>query len=674
MPNQPKHLSRLPRRFELDRAPYDRRKYDLSDPAPQYALGIVDPVLSPDGTMAAFTAIGDLWIVDLPNGVPEKLTDDPFVDLSPSWSPDGQKIAFVSDRGGKSDIWTLTLDTLEMVQITDSAKPVSAPDWSPDGSKIAYLSDALLTVFTVATVNTIDIPTRNVEVISTPIFGPSAPEWSPDGSKIALVERYAFTNRFREGINAIHLLPASGDSDPVWVYPVPGKSLGRRQWNRLAWAEDGTIVYRMDGGLWSVHLSSDGTFGEPTLIAETGENPSWSSDGTSIIYADGARLKKYDATTQETSVLNVKPIWSQYKPDDQLTVRVTHLFDGTGDDYLTDVDIHIINGTITSIHPIGAEPIFGTLIDATGKTAIPGLIESHTHQSTNLGMALGETWLSHGITTVRETGDDPYHAVERREAIASGRRPGPRVFTAGPLNEGARVSYGVSETAGTIEQSQLAMRLSDDLQLDMFKSYVRQDYDTQKAVIALAHASGIPVSSHELYPAVANGIDNMEHLSATSRRGYSLKQSRTGRAYQDVVSLIVESGVVVTPTLTLETRRGTRDVTNQKNTLREIVEAGGKIVAGTDSPFVPFAESLHTEIAAYVDAGISESRALRSATSDAADALGVGDQLGRIVPGALADMVILDGDPLSDISATRSISIVIQNGIIVFTSEDGGSR
>ena len=158
------------------------------------------------------------------------------------------------------------------------------------------------------------------------------------------------------------------------------------------------------------------------------------------------------------------------------------------------------------------------------------------------------------------------------------------MFTAGPLNEGARVSYGVSETVGTVERAKDSMRLSDDLQLDFYKSYVRQDYTVQKAAIKMAHESGIPVTTHELYPSVANGLDQMEHFGATSRRGYSLKISALGYSYQDVVSLISESGLVVTPTLALMTRLGTQNTGPMGATLKAIVDNGGKIVAGTDSP------------------------------------------------------------------------------------------
>jgi Tol biopolymer transport system component len=91
----------------LDRTPYVRRSYDFFSPTPKQALGIIDPILSPDGTQAAFAALGDLWHADLTTGVTKQLTDDVYIDISPSWSPDGERIAWVTDRSGIADVYTI---------------------------------------------------------------------------------------------------------------------------------------------------------------------------------------------------------------------------------------------------------------------------------------------------------------------------------------------------------------------------------------------------------------------------------------------------------------------------------------------------------------------------------------------------------------------------------------
>lgn len=649
-------------RVTLDRTPYARRSYDFLDQTPNKALGIIDPILSPDASQAAFAALGDIWHSDLVTGVTKQLTDDVAIDISPSWSPDGERIAWVSDRGGIANVWVMTLRDGSVTQVSNVDKPASAPIWSPDGSKIAYLKDEGSSVFVSATINVIDLANGRVSVISEPMFGPSTPAWSPDGSKLVVTHRDPASSRFREGFNELYVLPADGNGEKFFVAPVPGKSLGRRQHNRPAWSTSGEMVYRLDGALWSVPMAADGTLGEARRIAFAGENPSWSADGSKLIYLDGATIKLFDKASGQTRDLDIQPEWVQVRPTESMTIRAGRLFDGVNDGTRSSVDIVIQNGVITDVREAGLGQVVGTFIDASDKFVMPGLIESHTHQSINQGVMLGELYLCNAITTVRETGDDPYHAVERREAEASGRRPGPRVFTAGPLNEGTRISYGVSETVESDERVRDSMRLSTALKLDMYKSYVRQDYNAQKRAIELAHASGIPVTSHELYPAVANGIDQLEHLAATSRRGYSLKESRLNIAYQDVIELSTKSRVVITPTMALSERGS--DLDAQKATLLKIVNGGGRIVAGTDSPFVSFADSLHRELEIYVEAGLSTSQALRSATGDAADALGAGNQLGKIARGYLADLVILDGNAIEDITRVRAINTVIKNGAV----------
>ena len=653
-------------RVSLDRTPYARREYVFNDPQERKALGIIDPALSPDGSRLAFAALGDLWLVELPQGQPRRLLDDEYIDISPNWSTDGRHLAFVSDRAGKADIWTLEPDTGTLSRISDTPRPANSPVWSPDGGRIAYLTDVGNSVFISATVNVLDLASGRDEVISEAIFGPSAPVWSPDGTQIAVYARMPMNSRFREGLNVINLLPADGNGEARFISPVPGRTLGRRQFNRPAWSSAGDFVYRMDGALWHMNLAADGTMGESRLLAQSGENPAWSADGSRLVFLDGASLHLYDATSGTTTELNVQPLWRQHLPQTAMTLRAGSLFDGSSDRLRNSLDVVIENGMITAVRPAGSGPVVGRLLDATGQVVIPGLIEGHAHQSLSQGIALGELFLCHGITSVRETGVDPYFAVERREAEAAGRRAGPRVFTAGPLNEGARVSYGVSETVETFARADDAARLSAELGLDMYKSYVRQDYAVQKHAISLAHQAGIPVSSHELYPAVANGVDQMEHFGATSRRGFSLKSSRFNVSYQDVIALINASGMVVIPTLALSEGPG-RDISAQHQTLREIINGGGRIMAGTDSPFVPHAVSLHRELEIYAEAGIPPARVLRTATADAAEAIGAGNQLGRIAPGYMADLVILDGNPFDAMSNIRSIHTVIKNGEVVST-------
>src|SRR5262249_3394429 len=96
-----------------------------------------------------------------------------------------------------------------------------------------------------------------------------------------------------------------------------------------------------------------------------------------------------------------------------------------------------------------------------------------------------------------------------------------------------------------------------------------------------------------------------------------------------------------------------------RRTVAAVVAAGGKIIAGTDSPIIPYGLGLHSELLHFVEAGMRPFQALQTATSGAADALGVSDDLGSIEPGKLADLVFVGGDPLHDIRAARDVRRVM---------------
>ena len=105
------------------------------------------------------------------------------------------------------------------------------------------------------------------------------------------------------------------------------------------------------------------------------------------------------------------------------------------------------------------------------------------------------------------------------------------------------------------------------------------------------------------------------------------------------------------------------------STVRRVVDAGGLVLAGTDSPIVPYGVSLHTELENYVDGGLSPYEALQTATVVPARALGLGDELGSVAPGMLADLVMVAGNPLEDIRDARRVLVVVKNGQ-VFTIEE----
>ena len=212
------------------------------------------------------------------------------------------------------------------------------------------------------------------------------------------------------------------------------------------------------------------------------------------------------------------------------------------------------------------------------------------------------------------------------------------------------------------------------------------------------------VTSHEIYPAIAYGIDGLEHVAGTSRRGFSPKFTDLRRSYDDVIDLVASSGVFFTPTVLIyggyslalaeepdlleeqrftllypawaqerfRTAPNTNDPADSRavmapifETVDELAERGARLVVGTDSPIIPYGLSLILEIEQLSDAGLGPSLAIQSATRVAAEALGAERQLGTIEEGKVADLVLLDGDPLEDIRNLRRAEIVIVNGRIL---------
>ncbi|MES3018434.1 MAG: amidohydrolase family protein [Bacteroidota bacterium] len=699
--------------FSLSRDVYPRKKYDFDNTAVQKALGIAGPVVSPDGSKVAFGALGDIYIQEL-NGKLIQLTNDSFVDLEPDWSPDGQTLAYTSDREGYMSVWLHDLKTNKSTLLSPNLKEdTSFPSWSPDGKSIAFYTMHYMKKWGPGTLNIANVASGEFRVVNKAVAVPSKADWSPDGSKLALMALKPQSTRFREGFNAFMLVSVKDQTSSL-VSPDSDKALGMRNQGGPAWSPDGkTIAYIKDGTLWIVAVKPDGSINgsEKKLTTELADNLSWTGDSKSIVFIATDRLKKIDVTTGKVDDIAVDLKWKRSMPTEIYIVHAGKLFNGVDNSYQNNVDIYVRGNRISEIRPHSSHQQGMRVVDASGKVVMPGLFEMHSHQSSNVGEKLGKIWLSYGITSVREPGADPYDALERKEAWESDVRPGPRVFFTGGLTDGTRIAYGLANSVTEKNHIRMELERAKRLNYDLIKTYVRMPDSIQKILTAGAHQLGIPLSSHELYPATKYNVDAIEHLSGTSRRGYSLLLDANFRSYSDVVQLIVKSGINVTPTAclrtgyprlakkydellsdernrkfltpeflqglytqarefdSLRTPKGEENYKALLRTLKSISDGGGRITAGTDSPFAPFGSSLHSEIWVYAEAGISPFKALQSATIRAAEAVGVAKDLGSIEKNKLADLIIVDGDPLKRVQDAMKVNQVIKNGKIYHVRE-----
>ena len=542
----------------LQRSSYTIAHRVLEPVGPQQLTGIVSPVVSPDGRSIAFTAMGDLWV--LPSGAPPvQVTNDAAVEIDPAWAPDSAQLAFASDRGGQMDLWVHDLRSNRASQLTHERAAVSGPSWAPDGNHIAYLLGH-------STLTTLDLR-RDAHHFA---FAPSTPgelgrpTWSADSTSIAVGSLFPYSTRYREGLNQILVYSSNTDTASSSVID-PQHSAGNRQDTGPVWSPDGFhMAFVRESALWVVPVDQrGGATGPPHEVAnDQPESPSWEGNSKHIVYQTPRGLRRIVADGSLPEQIPIELTWRNAVAPARVVVHAGHILDGLFDVVRGQADIIIEAGIIKSINEHRDEFHTGSVVDAGNEYVMPGLIEMHAHLDDGYGKNFGRVWLAYGVTTLRIPSINAYAGLEQREAFDAGRRPGPRVFLAGDPLDGPRLYYpgGVSVTSD--EQLDRELDRASTLGVDLFPKAdpanvnisitlpgASPDEMATSVVEPMEETLSAPSTSHELYPAVAFGIDGIEHLSGTSRRGYSPKHSSSGRAYQDVVDLIVKSGVTLTPTI-----------------------------------------------------------------------------------------------------------------------------
>jgi Tol biopolymer transport system component/imidazolonepropionase-like amidohydrolase len=676
----------------VTRPEYTHRVRDFTSATPRKTLGLVRPVLSPDGTQIAFAAVGEIYVMPAAGGTPTNLTTDAALDTDPAWSPDGSSIVYSSDKGSPHlQLWLHDMKSGQSRKLTDITTQPQGASFSPDGKRIAFFNvDGM---WRVAEMSILDLDSGRITKIHDSLPQPGAPTWSGDGKRIALAGIAPMTVRFREGTNQIQTMSAAG-GDEKWYAPIPMLSIDSRGGCGPVWSPDGTkmaAIYEGVLSVWPVAPSGE-PLGPPRRVtSESAHSPSWQGDSRHVLYQNLDKLKIVDIETGETKTVPFSMTWTPAIPKGRIVVHAGKLIDMKTAAARTNVDVIITGNTITSVVPHAqANHLKATVVDASAQTVMPGLTEFHSHLQKDYGAAQGRAWLAFGITTVRSPGSTPYEAVEDREANEAGVRPGPRVFGTGYLMEWNRVYYKMGIAISNVSQFEMELERARVLEHDLLKSYVRLPDLQQQRMVEFAHSIGIPVTTHEIYPAALVGVDGTEHTSATSRRGYSPKMATQQSAYEDVIQLFGKSQRTLTPTIS---GGGARELFEKDPSLKsdprftlypqwiqrqvaennyafavdprggngkmvlDVMNAGGLIVAGTDTPN---AINLHGEIKAYTMAGMSNFDALKTATVNPAKALGL--NAGTIEPGKLADLIVIDGDPLIDIGSTYKVKTVVANG------------
>lgn len=685
---------------------YRHKEQDFNSRRPQPVKGIVSPTLSPNGEQIAFVALSDLWLLQLGEKTPRRLTDDTYWAATPAWAPDGKRLAYSSDKAGTQDIYILNVETGEERQLTSFPGAAVAAAWSQDGTQIAFQDQE---IDTNGNTYTVDVESGDVRHVLEPLWEPGYPTWGPNGQTLALAAVNSYSERFREGTSQIlNLNPETGSRH--FVAPIPFKSLSNRVNSGPVWSPDGQkMAFVIESTLWIMLVDANGNpIGEPYQItAEVAESPSWSGDSATLLYLSNGNLRLISLYGGGPKTVPLKMAWKPEQAEGRTVIHVGRLWDGSKSEVRENVDIIVQGNRIKSIKPHDGKSHRGQYVDASDLTVIPGLWDAHTHQELSsifLGSRQARQLFSFGVTSTISMGDPAYLAIEDRESLSSGARVGPRFFATGEPFDGSRVYYNFMRPTTSVGQLQnLELERARTLGYDLLKSYVRLPYTLQARVINEAHKMGVPEFSHYLYPPVGFGQDGMSHITATQRLGFSRTQSSSGYAYDDVIELAVRSGHSFTSTLfpsstllafdrgllsdprvkTLYTswqyeslQQKYEEAANTDQTevrtelarsvtvLKEVLRSGGTVLGGTDIPLVDIAISLHLNLRAMVRYGMTPEEALSTVTSRPAEKMGVAEDLGTIEPGKLADLTFVEGNPLDNINDAANVHMVMKNGQI----------
>jgi imidazolonepropionase-like amidohydrolase len=368
------------------------------------------------------------------------------------------------------------------------------------------------------------------------------------------------------------------------------------------------------------------------------------------------------------------------------------IVDGTTRPPIEDGVVLIRDGRIAAVGPRGKVrmPAGVRTIDARGKTILPGLWDMHAH------IALpewGPAYLGVGVTTARDMGGEQHSLMALRDAIATRQVLGPRLLLAGLVDGSGAEAFG-TVYADTPEQGRAVVDAYHAAGFQQMKLYTLIKPDVAGAIIRRAHELGMSVTGHvpramTLASMVDSGADNVAHLP--------VRGDTSSNAVKDQIRMLAARHVAVDPTVSwnellghsaqsaltsfqpgfaeapwplrssygsvrtaVDSAGANRALRSQLAVIKAMHDAGVRIVAGTDYGLPGF--SLLRELELYVEAGMSPLEAIRAATAVPAEVMGLSSDVGTIEAGKRADLVVLDGDPLSDIHNVRTGRWVVVGG------------
>ena len=400
-----------------------------------------------------------------------------------------------------------------------------------------------------------------------------------------------------------------------------------------------------------------------------------------------------------------------------VAVRAGRLIDPASGTVTAGSVVLVEKGRVTAVGPSVAIPAGARVIDLSGMTVLPGLMDCHTHlvgdyvddkdplselKSSSAARAFesipnARATLEAGYTTVRDVGT--YRAfvdVAMRDAIAKGYFPGPRMFVAGAYltitGGGGAVTgfspdvvlpwdlrFGVADGPDQVRQrvrdiAQHGVDVIKVLATGAFLTHgsdphaVEYTYDEMRAAVEEAGHKGLKVAAHAhsadgIKIAVRAGVASIEHGTYLDDEGIRMMKERGTYLVADIYDAEwIRQGAKTGYPEDFATKQPEGDEI-QRQAFRKAAKAGVKIAFGTDASVYPHGLNAR-QFAWQVKYGQTPMEAIRSATTSAADLIGRDPDIGAIAPGKRADLIAVAGDPLADVSVLEKVAFVMKDGVV----------
>ena len=666
------------------------------------------PTGSPDGRTVVFEGIGKLWLQDASGGEPRRLTPDDFpaFEYAPSWSPDGGSIAFTTfDWAEGGHVWTVPADGGQPRQVSNRAGEYMNPVWRPDGREIlvARGSGATARGRTPA-----DNPWH--DLVRFPADGGVPGEG--DGVTVARVlganppvASYGHDQRIHfASSDTVVSVAADGTDRRTHAYlPTTWESVVSPDASHVAFVTIGDVFVapippaRAEGTIPAI-TRMGGALPVERLTTQGGLFPRW-RDRATLEFGGGTRYATYDMGTGETSATDLRLNVPRNLPTGSVAITNARIITLDEAGIVERGNIVTVGGRITCV---GECDISGAdrTIDGTGKTVIPGWIDMHGHhnrQSVGLIPERGfehSVYLAYGVTTTRDPAATAVNTWSTKDLVQAGRMVGPRIYATGETLTAGDDPFKADVDSPEEADNQVARLQSWGA--ESIKQYLQPNRRRAQWLVDAARNRGMVATSE-------GGNFDLSHNLGLVMDGHAGFEHALVQfpIYSDVSRFLGQAGFYYSPTVVVggsapwtEEYFFQRDDTWLDEKLRrwlpwrhlipharrrmlrpetdygfaivaegmaDIIAAGGYGVIGSHGQ--QHGPASHWEVWSYAEA-LGPLGALEVASLSGARYLGLEDQLGSIVAGKYADLVILDSNPLDDIENTLDIDLVMKDGVL----------